>query len=310
MKIASIDIGTNSMRLLIADYNKTISNRKKTINTTRIGQGINKDGFISKDAINRNLDSFINFVNTAKTDNAEYIYAIGTSALRDSKNKEEFVELAKINTGIEIEIINGNTEAELGFYGVAMGVDDTEKLLIIDIGGGSTEFVVGSKQEGVIYKESIDIGAVRLTEKFKTKQDSDDVSLIEMTKYINSKISHLYKIITTYNIKKVIGIGGTITTASSINQNMKTYDTNKIHNSLLKVQDVEYMLNSLNQIPLRDRKKVVGLDPARADIIVSGLNILICILKCLNVTTVTVSEYDNLEGLMYYKLSLNKIQGE
>ena len=154
MKIASIDIGTNSMRLLIADYNKTISNRKKIVNTTRMGQGINESGIISNDAIKRNLDSFISFVNTAKNDKAEQIYAIGTSALRDSKNKEQFIELAKLNTGIEIEIINGNTEAELGFYGVALGIDETERLLIIDIGGGSTEFVVGSKNEGVIYKES------------------------------------------------------------------------------------------------------------------------------------------------------------
>lgn len=304
MKIASIDIGTNSMRLLIADYNKTISNRKKIVNTTRMGQGINESGIISNDAIKRNLDSFISFVNTAKNDKAEQIYAIGTSALRDSKNKEQFIELAKLNTGIEIEIINGNTEAELGFYGVALGIDETERLLIIDIGGGSTEFVVGSKNEGVIYKESIDIGAVRLTEQFNASEKNSNLE--EMTNFIYSKINHLQKAAKTYNIKKVVGIGGTITTASSINQHMKIYDTDKIHNSLLRVENIEYILRSLNSISLDERKKVIGLEASRADIIVSGLNILLCILKCMDIPTITVSEFDNLEGLIFYKLSLKR----
>ncbi|MGB5823080.1 MAG: Ppx/GppA family phosphatase, partial [Proteocatella sp.] len=213
MKIASIDIGTNSMRLLIADYDKHIANRKKYVNTTRMGQGVNKNGFISNDAMKRNVDSFIDFVETAKGEHAERIYAIGTSALRDSKNKEEFIDIIKSHTGIEIEVINGSVEAELGFYGVTLGIEDRRRILILDIGGGSTEFVVGSKDEGVIYRESIDIGAVRLTEKFQITDENTDENLNEMTKYINKKIEHCSSIMQEYKIETVIGIGGTITTA-------------------------------------------------------------------------------------------------
>lgn len=306
MKIASIDIGTNSMRLLIADYDKHILNRKKYINTTRMGQGVNENGFISDEAIKRNVDSFIGFVNQAKEENAELIYAIGTSALRDSKNKEIFINEAKTHTGVDIEIINGNIEAELGFYGATLGLKDKHRVLIIDIGGGSTEFVIGSKDEGVIFRESIDIGAVRLTEGFHITDADTEKNLNKMTKHINKKISHLKDIIERHNIKTVIGIGGTITTASSINQNMQVYDTNKIHNSIIKKNDVKYILESLKLMKTNERKKVIGLEPSRADIILAGLNIFYNIMNSFNIDKVTVSEYDNLEGLIFYKLSLLK----
>lgn len=304
MKIASIDIGTNSMRLLIADYDKHIANRKKYVNTTRMGQGVNENGFISGDAMKRNVDSFIDFVETAKEENAEQIYAIGTSALRDSKNKEEFIDIIKSHTGIEVEVVTGSVEAELGFYGVAMGIDETRRILILDIGGGSTEFVVGSKDEGVVYRESIDIGAVRLTEKFQISDENTDENLNIMTEYINGKIRHFSDIIEKYKIETVIGIGGTITTTSSINQKMKIYDTDKIHNSILEIDDIKYILDSLKNIKTVERKKIIGLNPNRADIILAGLNILYNVMCVLKASSIKVSEYDNLEGLMFYKLSL------
>lgn len=303
MKIASIDIGTNSMRLLIADYDQELLNRKKYINTTRIGQGVNESGEISKEAIERNVSSFIDFVNTAKKENAEFIYAMGTSALRDSKNKEDFINKAKSQTGVEIEIINGNTEAELGFYGATLGLKDKHRVLIIDIGGGSTEFVIGSKDEGVIFRESIDIGAVRLTERFQITDADTEKNLNKMTKHINKKINHLIDIIRLHNIKSVIGIGGTITTTSSINQNMKVYDMDRIHNSSIAQTDVKYILDALKIMTIDERKKVIGLEPSRADIILAGLNICYNIMYSLKIDKITVSEYDNLEGLIFYKLS-------
>jgi len=304
MKIASIDIGTNSMRLLIADYDNKIANRKKYVNTTRMGQGVNKNGFISSDAMKRNVESFIGFVETAKEEHAERIYAIGTSALRDSKNKKEFLDTVKLHTGVDIEVINGNVEAELGFYGVTMGIEDKHRILIIDIGGGSTEFVVGSKEEGVVYRESIDIGAVRLTEQFQISDENTSANLDRMTTHINVKIAHLSKLLDQYRIKTVIGIGGTISTTSSINQSMKVYDTDKIHNSILKTEDVKYTIECLKNISTEERKKVVGLEPSRADIILAGLNILNSIMDILKIPRIIVSEYDNLEGLIFYKLSV------
>lgn len=303
MKVASIDIGTNSMRLLLAEYNKTILNRKKYIDTTRLGKGVDSNGYINDESMERNIESFTKFVNQAKDSDAEKIFAIGTSALRDSKNKEVFLSKAREKTGIEIEIIDGNLEADLGFFGVSMGVNTKGRILIVDIGGGSTEIVIGSKAEGILFRQSLDIGAVRLTEKFDVDDNNIEDKLEKMGEYIVKVLEPLKNIVMLHEVNTIIGIGGTITSAASIKQEMKCYDTNLVHNSKLTVLDVECMLKLLSSINLYDRKKVPGLQPGRADIILSGLNILIKVLKIFEGKEIVVSEYDNLEGLIYFKLN-------
>lgn len=301
MLIAGIDIGTNSMRMLTADYstnkeNKSIfKNRVKKTETTRIGKNINTTKIIDEETFKLNLQTFQSFVNEAKDGKAERIYAIGTSALRDAINGPEFVSQAEKNTGVTINIISGAFEAELAFYGVSEGIEETGRLLIIDIGGGSSEFVVGSKLEGILFKKSLNIGAVRLTDRF-----GED--FLSMEDYIMSKLELIKDLIERYNIKKVVGIGGTITTLSSINQAMKIYDSEKIHNSLLSRNDIQYILDSLKALTLEERKKVVGLQPSRADIIVAGASILLSGMDLLGIHKVIVSEFDNLEGMIYYYL--------
>ena len=301
MLIAGIDIGTNSMRMLTADYstnkeNKSIfKNRVKKTETTRIGKNINTTKIIDEETFKLNLQTFQSFVNEAKDGKAERIYAIGTSALRDAINGPEFVSQAEKNTGVTINIISGAFEAELAFYGVSEGIEETGRLLIIDIGGGSSEFVVGSKMEGILFKKSLNIGAVRLTDRF-----GED--FLSMEDYIMSKLEMIKDLIERYNIKKVVGIGGTITTLSSINQAMKIYDSEKIHNSLLSRNDIQYILDSLKALTPEERKKVVGLQPSRADIIVAGASILLSGMDLLGIHKVIVSEFDNLEGMIYYYL--------
>ena len=301
MIIAGIDIGTNSMRMLTADYstnkeNKSIfKNRVKKTETTRIGKNINTTKIIDEETFKLNLQTFQSFVNEAKDGKAERIYAIGTSALRDAINGPEFVSQAEKNTGVTINIISGAFEAELAFYGVSEGIEETGRLLIIDIGGGPSEFVVGSKLEGILFKKSLNIGAVRLTDRF-----GED--FLSMEDYIMSKLEMIKDLIERYNIKKVVGIGGTITTLSSINQAMKIYDSEKIHNSLLSRNDIQYILDSLKALTPEERKKVVGLQPSRADIIVAGASILLSGMDLLGIHKVIVSEFDNLEGMIYYYL--------
>lgn len=302
MKVAGIDIGTNSMRLLLADYlpnpdenQYEFRNRSKETQITRMGKGVNENKIIEPTTFSSNLESFENFVATAKTEKAEHIFAIGTSALRDAKNGDDFVAMAEKNTGIRINIISGSFEAELGFYGVSQGVKDNGRILIIDIGGGSTEFVVGSQIEGVVFKKSLDIGAVRMTDRF-----GEDFQ--QMHHFIMSQIEVIWDLIIRYEVKQVVGIGGTITTVSAINQSLATYDWNKVHNSKVSIQDVAYIFKSLSALTVEERKKVIGLQPGRADIIVAGINILLSIMQTFHLDNITVSEYDNLEGLIYYYL--------
>ncbi|MDO5095874.1 MAG: Ppx/GppA phosphatase family protein [Peptostreptococcaceae bacterium] len=300
MKVAGIDIGTNSMRLLLTDYfkheqNAEFQNREKEVKITRMGKGVNANRMIEPETFSRNIDSFEEFVQKARNKNVEQIFAIGTSALRDAKNGEDFVAAAEKTTGVKINIISGNLEAELGFYGVSQGVKENGRILIIDIGGGSTEFVVGSQIEGIVFKKSIDIGAVRMTDKF-----GEDT--VNMSHFIDKEIQIINDLIERYAIKLIVGIGGTISTVSAINLCLARYDSDKVHNSLISKQEVECILKSLAMLSLEERRKVVGLQPERADIIVAGVNILLGIMKELGIVSITVSEYDNLEGLIYYYL--------
>ncbi|CAH2215115.1 Ppx/GppA phosphatase family protein [Tepidibacter aestuarii] len=302
MKIAAIDIGTNSMRLLLADYVEgKFFNRQKYINTTRIGQNVDKEGIISDEAIDRNVDALHEFADIAKKHGCEKIYAMGTSALRDSKNKEDFLKKAFDKSKVLVEIISGDNEADLGFLGVVQEIDD-EDILVIDIGGGSTEFIVGNKTDGIKFNKSENVGALRMTEKFLTKDPIDDQEFEDAKRFIESTIMDTIDKISKFNIRKVVGIGGTITSLSAIHQDLKEYDTDKIHKSMILDADIEEILRNLKELTVKEKRNLNGLQPKRADIITAGALILNIIIKNLKIKDVTVSEFDNLEGLICQKL--------
>lgn len=302
MKICVIDIGTNSMRLLVSDFkdNKFMT-RKKYVNTTRIGKGVDEFGYLTKDAIDNNVNALIEFKKICDENKCEQVYCIGTSALRDSKNKEEFIKNAKEKTNIDVSVISGEEESYLGFKGVLSGVETSENILVIDIGGGSTEFIVGNSKE-ILFSKSEDIGALRLTEKFFDDKFSNEESILNMENFINNTIKETINIIKNYEIGKVVGIGGTITSVSAINQELEVYSMEKIHNSEIYSNNIENIFDNLKNMTLDDKKKVKGLQEKRADIIVSGVGILNIIMKNIEKDTIVVSEYDNLEGLVCEKV--------
>lgn len=302
MKIGTIDIGTNSMRLLIADYNNgKIENRKKYINTTRIGQGVDKEGYIREEVLQRNINALEEFANICKVEECQAIYCMGTSALRDSKNGNVFVDRAKQKTNIDVEIISGNEESNLGFMGVLEGLDTDEQILVIDIGGGSTEFIVGDI-EGIKFAKSENVGALRMTEKFLAKDPIDTNEFSNMSKFIYSEIKDTIDYIKSKQIKKIVGIGGTITSLSAMNQELEVYSMEKIHNSEVSIKNIKDILQNLKQMTLNDKKTLKGLQPKRADIITAGVEILNIIMENLEIEKIIVSEYDNLEGLMCHKV--------
>lgn len=301
MKIGTIDIGTNSMRLLIGEYkNGKIENRKKFVNTTRIGQGVDKEGYISKEAINRNIDALKEFAKLCSDEKCEYVYGMGTSALRDSKNGDEFVQLAKRETGISIDIISGEEESNLGFKGVLEGLEGNNDILVIDIGGGSTEFIIGDR-EGIKFAKSENVGALRMTEKFLKIAPIDDLEFNDMYMFIEHEIDKTLEYIKEKGIKNLVGIGGTITSLSAMNQELAIYSMEKIHSSKICKKEIEKILQNLKKMTLSDKKTLKGLQPKRADIITAGVAILNIIMEKLELDEIIVSEYDNLEGLMCQK---------
>lgn len=301
MKIGAIDIGTNSMRLLIADYiDGKITNREKFVNTTRIGQGVDENGCIREDAIQRNIEALNEFALTCRKQKCEHIYCMGTSALRDSKNGDYFVNLAKEKTGIDVEIVSGNEESNLGFKGVLEGLEDKKDILVIDIGGGSTEFIIGDR-EGINFAKSENVGALRMTEKFLKEDPICETEFEEMSNFILNEIKDTLEYIKEKKIEKLVGIGGTITSLSAMNQKLEVYSMEKIHNSRVSNEDIKIILQNLKKMTLSDKKTLKGLQPKRADIITAGVKILNIIMENLEIENIIVSEYDNLEGLICQK---------
>lgn len=300
MKIGVIDIGTNSMRLLTANLiDKKLTDRKKYVNTTRIGQGVDENGFITDEAMNRNIDALKEYHEKCVEYGCEKIYCIGTSALRDSKNKIEFIKRAESESNICVEVIDGDLEAKLGFLGVISSIEVEGNILVLDIGGGSTEFIFGNK-DGIKKNISLNIGALRLTEKFLSNGYSEE-SLLNMKSFIKENIKDVVKYLRQEDISCICGIGGTITSLSAVNQDLKEYSMEKVHGSKIKIEEVRDMLNRFINCSDDERKHINGLQPKRADIITAGTEILVCIMEDISEEEIIVSEYDNLEGMIYYK---------
>lgn len=303
MKIGTIDIGTNSMRLLIADYkNNKIENRKKYINITRIGQGVDDKGYITEEALERNLNALKEFADKCIEEKCEKVYCMGTSALRDSKNGQDFVNRAKELTNIDVKIICGEEESNLGFMGVLEGAggDKSNYILVLDIGGGSTEFIVGN-EDGIKFCKSENVGALRMTEKFITTDPISDEEFNKMSDFIEKTISSTLDKIKGMHVSKLVGIGGAITSLSAMNQQLEVYSMEKVHNSVVTKKDLEKILQNLKKMTLNDKKSLKGLQSKRADIITAGVKILHIIMKKLELSDIVVSEYDNLEGLICQK---------
>ena len=332
-KYAAIDIGTNSMRLLLATTKEgKIIEQKKYINTTRIGGSVDKNKVISKEGIEKNVEAFCDFAHKAKEYGAEKISAIATSAVREAKNRKDLIQAIYQKTGINVKIISGEEEAELGYKGVIMGtvpVVSCPVVLVIDIGGGSTELILGG---GSVLKEtiSLDVGAVRMTERFVASSPIGREEYEKMETEIYRIIDGIYGRLvchpemdringtcggtechpetesingayegSRFSTPIAIGVGGTITTLAALHQKLDPYDPGKVHNYRLTLEDINSLKEKLLSLTVQQIKQLKGIHPKRADIIVAGVTILSIIMKNLNLKEIIVSEYDNLEGMLY-----------
>ncbi len=307
MKHGAIDMGTNSIRLLIAELvDSKIVNSTKTLETVRIGQNTDKTGGISPKAIDRTIESLKKFKLLIEKEGLVSVPVIGTSAVRDAKNRHILIDKVKAQLDMDIEVIAGEREAELGFKGVLAGLNNVQgDIMVVDIGGGSTELIIGNK-DGIKYMVSLDIGAVRMTEKFIENDKVYEEEINNIVKFIDTILEPELRKIKKFSVERVIGIGGTATTLAAIDQVMTTYDKDKIHNHSLKVDTIREILKKFISKGLEDRKKIKGLQPKRADIITAGTIILIRIMELLEAESISISEYDNLEGLVFEREKAGK----
>lgn len=291
-----IDIGTNSCRLFIAELENTSEGKKikrelvKDVEIVKLGEGVNKTHNLNPNAIKRTLDCLKKYKEKASSYGIENIRAFATSAVRDAENREIFLqEVSKL--GIKIECISGKTEATLNFLGNSLVFKD--RILVVDIGGGSTEFTLG-KDKSIDFIQSINIGAVRATEKFFSDNDYSEEKLEKCKVWIRKNLEIL-KTIKDREFK-LIGVAGTATTQISVRDKMEIYDSSKVHMATLTLDELKENLSLFLSKNFEERKNIVGLEEKRADVIIAGTLILLTILEELNQDKIIISESDNLSG--------------
>ena len=291
-----IDIGTNSCRLFIAELENTSEGKKikrelvKDVEIVKLGEGVNKTHNLNPNAIKRTLDCLKKYKEKASSYGVENIRAFATSAVRDAENREVFLQEV-LKLGIKIECISGKTEATLNFLGNSLVFKD--RILVVDIGGGSTEFTLG-KDKSIDFIQSINIGAVRATEKFFSDNDYSEEKLEKCKVWIRKNLEIL-KTIKDRDFK-LIGVAGTATTQISVRDKMEIYDSNKVHMATLTLDELKENLSLFLSKNFEGRKNIIGLEEKRADVIIAGTLILLTILEELNQDKIIISESDNLSG--------------
>ncbi|WP_040476882.1 Ppx/GppA phosphatase family protein [Halanaerobium saccharolyticum] len=298
LRAAAVDIGTNSCRLLIAekktDESFNILSRKLEI--TRLGEGVDQNKILKKRAVNRVFKVLKKYKAIIDEFQVDRVRIVGTSALRDVENSYLLTEKIK-DLGLKLEIISGEKEAKLNYLGAVSNLEDN--FLLVDIGGGSTEFIWSNSSE--INFKSLDVGCVRMTEKF-IADPNEKISLAEINEiqsYVDNSLSKELELDKKFKVK---GVGGTITTLAAVKLALEVYDSSKIEDLKLKYSELEKIRDRLKDLKLKERKKVKGLQPKRADIIVSGLIILMTIMKYINSQELYVSDHDLLYGLLKEEL--------
>jgi len=297
-KYAVVDFGTNSARLMIANVNKNkVVALSKTLDTIRLGEKMN-GGIITNEAIKRAINSTTEFLKIAKAKKADEFYCFATSAVREAKNTEEFVSSLKGECGVDVEVISGEDEAKIGFLGATQHTDGNIGLL--DIGGGSTEVVLGLDND-IIFSKSYLIGTVRLLEKYSTASTKNLSEFEKSCQQVREVLSMLPENIAS---KNWIGIGGTVTALAAIDLKLKVYDAKKVDGHYMSKENIIRLLDNLKSKTVKQRKRITGLDEKRADVIVFGALILYEFLDLVNVNGIRTSESDNLEGYLIEKLNL------
>lgn len=306
--LAAIDIGTNSFHLVIARVNekgqfKVLTRDKEVV---RLGSGSNDMKYLTGDAMTRGVTALKRFKLVCDSFNAE-IRAIGTSAIREALNKDLFINSVLENTEIQIEVITGLEEARLIYLGVLQALEVFDKkILLIDIGGGSTEFLIGEKGN-VLFANSIKIGAIRLTQKYFQDRKIKQQSIDEASLYVKSLVNPIVRNLRNFDYDMLIGTSGTIINIGAIiYSETNPYDTEEI-NLNNYVYDKSSLAKAVKKIykaeTASERADIPGLDPNRADIIPAGAVILEQLFAELKIKNITLSTFALREGIMIDTIS-------
>lgn len=285
MKYAVVDIGSNSVRLLISDGQKALL---RMLEITRLAEGLNKSGVLSETAMQRTAAAIVRFRDVALREKCDGFFAFATEAVRSATNGEKFVEMLK-KEGICIDVVSGEIEAKIGFSGAYT----SGTIALVDIGGASTELAIGD-ENGIKYGKSLHVGCVRLKESF-----GEDIKALK---------AFGDEAVKEYGVKgvkfdKLYCIGGSASTIASIDAKLATYDEKVLHHRSISRERIAEIIDLVRRTPMDERDKIVGLEPKRKDIAVCSGVWLLCIMDYLGAKEIVNSETSNTEGYLKYRLS-------
>ena len=304
-KVASIDIGTHTILLLIAEWDGEKLEPLVDVETiVRLGEGLYTHRSLSEEAMDRGLQTLVRYMERCQIAEVQTLFAVGTNVLREAKNAAEFVGRARERLGLSIEVISGEEEAFYSFLAVTKDLRDLKKpTLVIDVGGGSTELILG--RGGQIEQwVSLPLGAVRCTEQFLHSDPVQDGEWKTMERAIREKLAN-----TPRALKPVamVLVGGTATTLASVEQGLEEFVTEKIHHFILTREALKNQLSLYRSRTIEERKTIPGLSPARADVILAGGTILYMAMEELDCPSAIVSCHGVRYGVLYQGLSKDKI---
>lgn len=304
-RYAAIDIGTVTCRMLVADVDAAgvIHEVDREYAITNLGEGVDAAGVLAPAAILRTVETVGGYcaVRDRLAEQGAPIVktvAVATSASRDAENSDEFVQrLAKL--GVVLSVIPGSKEAGLSFSGASCDFPGQD-LMVVDIGGGSTEMVVGRAGQAPAWAHSFDIGCRRVTEKFVRTDPPASDELDRAREWVSQQLARRLGEAGKAGItpERLVAVAGTATTVVAVRDQMRVYDSTKVHKALVTRQQLDRQYAELAAMPLEQRSQVVGLDPGRAPVIVAGLVIMQAVMDAVGVDGFTVSETDILHGII------------
>ncbi|MER6122722.1 Ppx/GppA phosphatase family protein [Streptomyces sp. NPDC001795] len=316
-RVAAIDCGTNSIRLLVADATVSDSasgagitgelvdlDRRMTI--VRLGQGVDRTGRLAPEALERTFAACREYAEIIKEHGAERLRFVATSASRDAENRDEFVRGVLDILGVEPEVISGDQEAEFSFTGATRELTGREDLakpfLVVDIGGGSTEFVVGD--DHVRGARSVDIGCVRMTERHLVHEGvvtdpPTEEQIAAIRSDIEAALDLAEQTVPLREAHTLVGLAGSVTTISAIAQDLPEYDSARIHHSRISYDRVREITEWLLRSTHDERAAIPSMHPGRVDVIGAGALVLLAIMERIGASEVVVSEHDILDGIAW-----------
>ncbi|WP_151774492.1 Ppx/GppA phosphatase family protein [Streptomyces abyssomicinicus] len=308
-RVAAIDCGTNSIRLLVADADPatgTLTDLDRRMTVVRLGQGVDRTGRLAPEALERTFAACREYAAVIEKHGAERIRFVATSASRDAENRDEFVAGVLAILGVEPEVITGDQEAEFSFTGATRelaGRTDLEKpFLVVDIGGGSTEFVVGDDR--VRAARSVDVGCVRMTERHLVDEGvvvdpPTEERIAAIRADVEAALDLAERTVPLREARTLVGLAGSVTSVSAIAQDLPEYDSRAIHHSRVSYERVREITGRLLGSTHAERAEIPSLHPGRVDVIGAGALVLRSIMERTGAREVVVSEHDILDGIAW-----------